>query len=214
MNNIAIFGDSFSDPKWTGHNKYRAWPELLEDQYSVQNFSLSGSGMWWSYKQWKKVNQDYDYNIFVVTIPGRVHIESLDRHLNFNPITWPTWYGTNFGEMYFKYFFSQEREDCFHFFMLDDVLKSKNTLVIPAFVESMPKDYTGWSLCHYADLEMYHYGMQHPGNNEKRKCHLTKENNLMVYNKVLSGIANKESLIDLKDSDYCVPADPMHYYWF
>lgn len=214
MNKIAIFGDSFADPKWARNDFYKAWPELLEQDATVDNFSLSGTGVWWSYKQYKKIHEDYDYNIFVLTIPGRIHIESLDRHLNFNPITWPVWYGTNFGEVYFKYFYSQEREECFHNFILNDLLQTKNTLVIPAFVESMPKGYSDWSLCHLADTEMYHYGMQHPGNNERRKCHLTKENNEVVYNKIKSAIASNESLLKLTNLDFVAPAEPMHRYWF
>ena len=107
IKNIAIFGDSFSDPKWV-KNDYLAWPELLENDFNVTNFSLSGTSLWWSYKQFKKLSTEYDYCIFTITMPGRIHIESLDRHLNLNPSTWPVWYGTNFGEMYFQYFYSEE----------------------------------------------------------------------------------------------------------
>lgn len=213
MKKIAIFGDSFSDPTWSRNDKYSAWPELLTEDYNVTNFSLSGTGMWWSYKQWRKEHSNFDYCIFVVTIPGRVHIESLDRHLNFNETTWPRWFGINFGEMWFKYFYSPEREECFHNFMLKDIEHSKDTLIIPAFVESVP-NLQSWSLCHLADMEMYHYGMSHAGDNERRKCHLSRENNLVLYNKIKESIENKDSILNLQDKDYVVPSDPMHFYWY
>lgn len=213
MKNIAIFGDSFSDPTWANNDKYSAWPELLLNNFSVTNFSLSGSGMWWSYKKWKELNYSYDYNIFVVTIPGRIYIESLDRHLNFNPTTWPRWFGINFGELWFKYFYSQEREECFHNFMLNDILESNNTLVIPAFSESM-KLIESISLCHLADLEMYGYGLTHSGTNERRKCHLTKTNNIVVYEKILSSLEKKEKILKIFNSDYIEPTEPLDFYWY
>lgn len=213
MKKIAIFGDSFADPKWVDPSKYNAWPELLAENYEVTNFSLSGSGMWWSYEKFLNLHKDFDYCIFVVTMPGRIYVESLDRHLNFNPITWPTWYGMNYGEVYFKHFYSQKREECFHNFMLGDILSHDNVLVIPAFIESMPNLAT-WSLCHLSDKEMEHYGLKHPGANEKRKCHLTKENNQVVYKKIVSAINNRENILTLTESDFVVPNDPMHFYWY
>lgn len=213
MKNIAIFGDSFSEPTWANNEKYFSWPELLSNNFIITNHSMSGSGMWWSYNKWRNVNQTYDYNIFVVTIPGRVYIESLDRHLNFNPTTWPRWFGINFGELWFKYFYSQEREECFHTFMLNDILNSNNTLVIPAFFESMPLD-ESVSLCHFADLEMYGYGLTHSGTNERRKCHLTKTNNQVVYEKILQALEKNEKVLKLFDKDYIEPKEPLNFYWY
>lgn len=212
MKKIALFGDSFSDPKWANNDKYLAWPELLENNFSVTNFSLSGTGMWWSYKQWREQRDNYDHCIFVVTIPGRIHVESLDRHLNFNPTTWPRWFGINFGELWFKHFYSEERENAFHSFMLEDILKHNSTLLIPAFNESMP-GINGISLCHLADLEMYGYGLTHSGNNEKRKCHLTKENNFVVYEKILSSLG-KDRVLRLSENDFIQPTDSMDFYWY
>jgi hypothetical protein len=213
MKKISIFGDSFSEPDWAKNDKYLAWPELLTNDFSITNYSLSGSSMWWSYKKWKEVRDTCDYNIFVVTIPGRIYVESLDRHLNFNPTTWPRWFGINFGELWFKYFYSEERELAFHNFMLEDVLKHSKTLVIPAFIESMP-GINSVSLCHLADLEMYHYGLTHSGTNERRKCHLTKENNLVVYGKIIDAIKNEEKVLKLFDADYVIPKEDLSYYWF
>jgi len=213
MKKLAIFGDSFSEPTWAKNEKYLAWPELLTANFKITNYSLSGSSLWWSYKQWKKDHHTNDYNIFVITIPGRIYVESLDRHLNVNPTTWPRWFGINFGELWFKYFYSEERENAFHNFMLEDILKSSNTLVIPAFLESMP-GINSVSLCHLADLEMYHYGLTHAGNNERRKCHLTKENNLVVYEKILNAINQKEKILKLYQTDFKVPQDDLSYYWY
>jgi hypothetical protein len=87
---IGIYGDSFSDPNWVKNN-YKAWPELLETDYTIKNYSLSGTSLWWSYNKFLETCDKIDYAIFVVTIPGRLHIDYQDQHINLNPISWPVW---------------------------------------------------------------------------------------------------------------------------
>jgi len=216
MKTLAIFGDSFSDPRWTENSWYKSWPELLADKYDVTNFSLSGTSMWWSYKQFKENYNKFDQCIFVPTMPGRVHIESLDRHLNFNETTWPKWFGMNFGELWFKYFYSKEREECFQELMIKEIFLTPNTLVIPAFAESIAgtNGDTEWTLCHYADMEIIHYGMKHAGDNERRKCHLSTENNQMIFNKIITALSTGANRLQLSKEDYVVPKDPVHRYWY
>ncbi len=208
---LAIYGDSFSDPSWV-QNDYLSWPEMLEQKYNVKNYSLTGSSMWWSYDKFLETHASYDLAIFVVTVPGRIHVEYNNKHLNLNPSTWPVWDGINIGEMYFRYFYSSKRETAFHNFMVNDILQYQDVLVVPAFLESLP-NLNSWSLCHYADLELQFYGLDHPGNNENRKCHLTKENNLMIYNKIINAIDNKDQILKLNPEDFVQPADPMECYW-
>jgi hypothetical protein len=210
MKNIAIFGDSFADPNID--NNYISWPELLKTKFSVTNFAQAGTGLWWSYKQFKKISSQYDLCIVVVSIPGRVHLEKLDNHMNFNSATWPTSRGVNLGNIYFEHFYSEEKEQCFQDFMVQDILKHNSVVVIPAFDESISA-HTGKSLCYFADLESKHYSMFHATSNDKRKCHLTKENNLMIYNKILSAIDNQQIILNLDATDYNVPAEPAHFYW-
>jgi hypothetical protein len=208
---LAIYGDSFADPRWV-ENDYPAWSELLEENFTVTNFSFTGTGMWWSYDKFIETHEKFDTVVFVVTVPGRIHIECKDAHLNLNPATWPVWSGINMGDMYFRYFYSPKREDCFHKFMVDDILKRNNILVVPAFKESIP-GHEGWSLCHLADTELAFYDLKHNGWNEKRKCHMTRENNRMVYNKVLEAVDNGSKILNLQESDFVPPADPLTMYW-
>lgn len=210
--NIAIYGDSFADPTWV-KTFYKGWPELLSEHYDISNYALSGSGCWWSYDKFLETHQAHDLSIFVVTVPGRIHIEYNDKHLNLNPVTWPVWDGINMGEMYFRYFYSKKREDCFHNFMVRDLISRENVLVVPAFKESID-GHNGWSLCHFSDTETAFYGLKHSGTNEKRKCHLTKENNEMVYLKVLEAIQNKDKILSLAESDFCQPEGPLEKYWY
>lgn len=208
---LAIYGDSFGDPKWV-ENDYFAWPELLEQHYDITNYAFTGTGLWWSYDKFVETHKQYDYSIVVVTVPGRIHIECRDAHLNLNYNTWPVWDGLNVGELYFHYFYSQKREDRFHKFMVDDILTNDNVLVVPAFKESVA-DYTGWSLCHFSDTELAHYELEHNGWNERRKCHMTKENNEVVYQHVLESLTTGAKILNLQETDFVKPADPVSRYW-
>jgi|TARA_B110000503_G_scaffold15544_2_gene21857 hypothetical protein len=207
---IGIYGDSFSDPNWVKNN-YKAWPELLETDYTIKNYSLSGTSLWWSYNKFLETCDKIDYAIFVVTIPGRLHIDYQDQHINLNPISWPVWDGVSIGEIYFKYIYSDKRETAFHNFIVSDLLLYDKILIIPAFAESIPN--YAVSLCYYADKETAHYGLKNTGPNENRKCHLTKENNNMVYNKIISAMESKSKILTLSEYDYVVPKDPISQYW-
>lgn len=208
---LAIFGDSFADPNWV-KNDYKAWVDLLANDYDVSNYALTGTGMWWSYDKFNSVYGNFDKYLFVVTVPGRIHIEYNDKHLNLNPVTWPVWDGVNMGEMYFRYFYSSKRELCFHNFMVSDLLTKDNVLVVPAFKESV-QSYTDWSLCHFSDTELKHYGLVHAGGNENRKCHMSEENNFAVYIKAKQALLTNEKILSLTANDFVKPASPLNRYW-
>ena len=207
---IGIYGDSFADPKWVS-NSYDAWPELLSKDYKIKNYSLSGTSLWWSYNKFLETCNKIDYAIFVVTVPGRIHIEHNDKHLNLNPVTWPIWDGVSIGEIYFKYFYSNKRETSFHNFMVNDLLEYDKILLIPAFNESIPN--YPMSLCYLADMETDYYGLDHSGPNERRKCHLSKENNKVIYNKITAALEINSKVLTISESDFIVPSDSLEYYW-
>ena len=208
---IGIFGDSFGDDDWV-KNDYPSWPELLANDYNIKNYSLSGTSLWYSYKHFKKFNH-HDFNIFVVTVPDRLWIPGYDYHVNANAGTWPVVDGINLGEVYYNYIYDDAREHCFHDLMINDVLKSDNTLVIAAFGESIP-NYPYWSLCHLAKAEQRDFGLDSwSGFNDRRKCHLTEGNNLVVYRKILESIQNNDKFLKLTENDYVKPTRSIETYW-
>jgi hypothetical protein len=208
---IGIFGDSFSDPTWN-QNNYDSWPELLASEYSVSNFSKSGSSLWYSYQKLKKHNTEFDVCIFVATVYGRFYLENLDIHLNINRNTWPVKHNVNLGKLYYEEFFSFDREVSFHNFMIADILNMPNVIFIPAYEECMlGKDCI--SLNHFANAELHHYGVLNYQGPDDRKCHLSKENNILVYNKILNAIKSKERTIPLSMDEFIVPSDVFNFYF-
>ena len=210
---IAIYGDSFADPNWN-NNSYKGWPELLAESYDVTNFAKEGSSLWWSYDQLQKSNTQFDYNIFVGTIYSRIYIEDLKNHLSVNPNSWPVVDNKiNLGYMYYQHFFSHCRDYQLCQLMIADILTVNNTLYIPAFEESIPKQLP--ELCPLnmlTGLEEQHYKVKNYLS-DLRKCHLSKESNKVVYNKIVDAITNKSKTLNLSETDFNTPIDNMDYYF-
>jgi hypothetical protein len=207
---IGIFGDSFSDPTWND-NDYKSWPEMLADRYKVINYSKNGSSLWYSYQKLKKHISEFDACVFVATIWGRFYLEGLDKHLNINTNTWPIHHGVNLGQTYYEHFFSFEREQVFHNFMISDILNLKNVIFIPAFQECVVNN-NSISLNHYANAELHHYGVLNYQGPDDRKCHLTIENNKTIYKKILNAIESNLNSIEFSMDEFIPPSEPFNFY--
>jgi hypothetical protein len=207
---IAIYGDSFADPTWNS-NSYDSWPELLTNDHDITNLAKEGSSLWWSYKKFKDNHNKFDVNIFVATIHSRIYLERLDKHLNINQNSWPVASGVNLGKIYYQEFYSNDRESTFHQFLINDVLSTPNTIYIPAFEECVLDG--NLSLNHLALLEYAHYGIIEYIGKEDRKCHLTKENNWVVYKKILHAISERTNKFLLTQEDFVQPTDVFNYYF-
>ena len=206
---ILILGDSFSDPSWAS-NDYKAWPELLEEHYEITNLSVCGSSLWWSYTQFLKNKDQYDYVIFVVTVPNRIYLEADGLHLNINTNT--SFAHTTLENIYYRFFYSAEKEQFFHNSIVNEIIKSEKVLAIPAFAESIPGHTT--SLCHFSDMEAAFYKKDRPIiDDTKRKCHLGKESNHTIFNKIISAVDNNDKILSLSEKDFVNPAEPITYYW-
>jgi hypothetical protein len=209
---IAIYGDSFADPFWNS-NSYKSWPELLAESYNVTNFAKEGSSLWWSYDQLKRNHLNFDYNIFVGTIYSRVYLEDLNIHLSASNASWPVVENDiNLGQIYFKYFFSPTREYYINQLMIKDILTINNAIYIPVFEESIPENTSLCPLNVLSKQEEQYYNIKYSAG-DRRKCHLTKENNLVIYNKLITAISNKSKTLELSKIDYNNPTDPVDYYF-
>jgi len=76
MTTLAIYGDSFCD--WA--TSYRpgmtelqasAWSQKICDHYTVTNYSISGSSLYWSMRHFEQTWSQADRIVFVVTSVGR-----------------------------------------------------------------------------------------------------------------------------------------------
>lgn len=81
MVKLAIFGDSFgiANHRRTDHNM--CWVDLLKNKYQVDNFSVSGSSIFYSYQMFKQHYKKYDKCIFLVTIANRIWTSHIYKEL-------------------------------------------------------------------------------------------------------------------------------------
>lgn len=67
---IAVFGDSFADRCYP--NKTLSWVDHLAKKYSVDNYAVSGSSLYYSISKFQEHHSQYDKVLFVVTTLGRI----------------------------------------------------------------------------------------------------------------------------------------------
>lgn len=79
---IAIYGDSWGSLYLNEPHSYLGWPEILANQPDVEvtNFSVVGSSLYYSYKEFIKNYKFHDINIFLMTSIGRMYVSSMPEY--------------------------------------------------------------------------------------------------------------------------------------
>lgn len=102
MQNLGVFGDSFADvnPAETCDKSKNVlpWPMWVEDKLNCELtcFSRSGTGLWWSFDQFKKNYNRFEKIVFVYTEYGRWNgltgdlLSSLAHIRETNQLEWVT----------------------------------------------------------------------------------------------------------------------------
>lgn len=230
---IGIFGDSYTSFNQQDNDHLGlSWVEHLRKIHEVVNFGVAGSSFRWSYELFLKHKHEFDFCIILVSEPYRVYIKALEDVPNrpaghffadsnfrdrFKKSTSdPTvlkildsidvWY-ENWRDHYF--------ENHLHNLMVRDVLSNDNVLVIPGFPESVEgygklyqnlTDIQYWELAQ-ADPAFDYYHIQC-----KRKCHLTEENNQVLFSLVKQAMTNKEKILSLDIKYFKKPTRSIDYY--
>jgi len=179
--NIGIFGDSFAEqhPSRRNDNIFH-WADLLNDHH-LTNYARGGSSLLFSYNNFIRYSENHDYNIFVVTSPGRLWIDNQElldtgifedgfitgiNSLDFRRLALKKKTDLNFSkrklaenafdsiENYFLIWMSDQQNFLIHDVVLKDIFKSKNTLFIPAFENSFKLNHKFTSLNQISLMEL------------------------------------------------------------
>ena len=174
MKSIGIFGDSFAGMINSLEYAHTHWSRLLAKHYDVPftDYSLQGSPVYYSYKQFIKNYEQHDLNIFCVTDPDRYH----------------TKVKTRYQEMYIGgaagadrsvsprardlrgWFTCQTREHSIDMteLMIDHVRRlDSNVIIIPCFPHSLTEQHLNelglgkeHNMLGFADLQIAMYGLE------------------------------------------------------
>lgn len=175
---IAVYGDSFAccnliNIPGDNLDRGKSWVEVLEEKYTITNFSKTASSLFYSYDLFLKNNKDFDYNIFLVTEPNRLTLNNVDddsvlKHINVSVLDFfkkSTELDNNANylkiingiEMYYTYIHNQKQTDICHSLLVDNITKiNPNTLIVPCFENSTPgKSLYKKSLSYISDNEIF-----------------------------------------------------------
>ena len=224
---IGIYGDSYADP--AKMNPTPSWTSLLETKYSVTNYAVAGSNLYYSLVQIFKNFRSYDKNILVVTQPARLMIpeqysipetrqrfiagiDTVEHLINdaANDSSLIKFYES--AKQYIMYLQDLRYEDYIHKLMIADLIKKiPNLILIPGF------KWSGLSLNIHSMYEIYvkETSAWNETSDSVRKyidirnCHMTAENNAIFASKVDQWITGAPVYINV--DDFVTPTNKEFY---
>ena len=131
MKKLAVFGDSYGVVLPEGNNTL-SWVSIISDKFSVDNFSESSSGLYYSYQKFLESYKNYDKIIFLVTNPGRIFLEKCNIRKHISHYDLATYY-RNLAETYedklileaaknyYLYVMNEKYDQCMHNLMVENI---------------------------------------------------------------------------------------------
>ena len=196
------------------------WPTLLRETYDVSNYSIPGCSTYFSYKKFIENHKRMDFNIFLPTPPTRLSVEDDDDVYHINP---------GFSTDQLRNLAKQSREnktgkylplmdladavDGYYKCILDvaenelyvklltDYIKTfdPNCLVVKTSSNG-PNELNQVSNMESKALKYDYFNVFKHGDLDLRYCHLTKENNEIVAQKITNHIEGVASFaVDAND---------------
>jgi hypothetical protein len=223
---IAIFGDSYSSTY--GHGgviPYTSWSAMLSETYDVTNFSENGSSLYYMKLLFDKHQQDFDKIIFCVTAPGRLEfkVDTLENYPELTP-----WYQhistihiikdrlkiphlTELDKKRYKILYEYlleiqdfKQEEYHHLMMVKDIIKQRpDTILIPAFPTSLTAQVD--CLENITKFEDNIFNKRTGFYKDSRPCHMSLENNKILFTIVEEAILNGKNRIDLDIKQFTEP---------
>ena len=228
---VAIFGDSFGEDKMMKYT-YPGWPTFLKEKYKIEidNYALSGSSMFFSYRNFLKYYNDYDKIIFIATsayrfeIPGHIRFRKGNeyvRHIN-GPQTIDQWLSQphllekmdtealTAAKLYYDYLYDSEKEEIIRDLIKKDVAnRRKDAIIIDAF----SNDPSEVSLFSISKMEVLSQGLpdQLLHSDDCRTCHLSIENNKILADKMYEFLTGQPVILRIED--FITPTEDMRLYF-
>lgn len=205
---VGIFGDSFAFPysivrgaaQHPGINNVgRAWSAMLAEKYTVTNFSWPGSDVYFSYEKFLQHYQQFDVNIFVKTADNRLSVKHKTDYVHLYRLDWSQnslkteddfdrkqIYRS--GIDYFTFLQNDDKDAELGKLMSEQICRlDPNCIFIDTRNESGLKNVflnenRAWNLSTASYITKFDNTI------DLRYCHMTEENNQVVYNKVVECI--------------------------
>lgn len=210
---LAIFGDSYAD---TGVDPRRSWPCLLSGM--VNNYSLSGSSLYYSYTQFLEHHHRYDKIVFLITAWGRYHtqwgpvsglrgVEDQIEHSRGHR-------RRVFESLRDHIIYSQNDQElrCYHQLMIKHIQTLRpDSLMIPCFDPQVSLFESRLDLYSVSliDQQLWHIDMDRV--KDLRCCHINDENNRILAQGIDQWAQSGQFTLTLKD--FVQPQGSRDYYF-
>jgi hypothetical protein len=230
MSSLAIFGDSYADPR-TGELGELSWVDLIDRKnlFNTKNFSHTGSSLWYSYKLFLNHHQEFDKIIFLVTAPNRITLPidsnlKVWNHLNYQQAKVYVDMTESIQQKhyklivdYYEHIHDSHKDDSMHRLMIDSIMKIRpDAIVYPCFDFDYIKEFPLYNITKFEDqyigitdskrIELYKNGIR-----DSRSCHMTEANNGVVADMFLSRLDDIKSNLDL--GKLVIPDRDLNYYY-
>jgi hypothetical protein len=234
---IGIFGDSYAcnNPLLSSYfigeeaTARKSWIDHIEIEKKIRvaNHSMMGSGLYYSYNQFKKYQRTYDKIIFIVTNWGRLWVPNIHAgHPHIPGLAHceeKMQYSVDEDDReifkaaydYYVYLENQDKEIDLHKLMISDILRIRSdALLIPVFnneQQSFVPNWAGSTLRDISDIDC-HFFKRPTGGPDLKHCHFNDENNVIFARHVINWIDHQTPLhIDLRE--YQAPTKSIEYYF-
>lgn len=238
---IGIYGDSFahSEP-WSEYRGSKSWVDYLKDtpDLEIENYAVSGTGVYYSYHKFLETYTNYDKCIFFVSASDRVWLSGIfNNDLKKESIEpyytngrWKTEHRhTGLNQLrkvydhidaYYGYFHNFKKEERMAALMLDHITRligQRNVLIVPCFIECFNyyKFSSNIPLYDITAAEEAHWKINYYKDyREKycdiRRCHMSDQNNKMIGSKIRKWLDNGNFSLD--ESDIVMPEEAVSSY--
>jgi len=206
---------------------YHSWSHLVKDHYpETENFAVGGSSLFFSYTNWlNNRHKNYDKTIFIVTNPERWYMPNL-------PLEFQHASGVGHLEVlrdrakdletrkilqtvidYEIYAKDSLFYKTMHNFMVNEILQFRGPdfLILP-LNETCIANWTGEFMKPIFWLDIDHYQIDDWGHKDQRKCHMNRENNRILADKIIKW--TQTGKIDLNINDFTTSKWPVEYYFY
>lgn len=213
MKKIILFGDSFGYYEGFPDSVGISWVEYLQNFYNIENHSRIACSLYGQKKIFDKINlANYDKTIFI--IPHRIR---RFQELNFENRYETDWtlnraiylkntYKENleYIDVIIKFFtmMYNESDDHVHQLMIDDIIRRCPDVLLLNFDD----------LIKISDMEFKFFNSKENMYNDKRKCHLCEENNIILGKKIKTAMETNTQVI-LNLSDFVNPTKNFKFYF-
>lgn len=236
---VAIFGDSHGDVSYMDWRKVAphiglGWPELLSKFHKTSNYCAGGSGLWYSFKLFQDRHRKFEKVIFLPSqnhrftlklperntkihvVPGFVDGDQLRQSLMLND----TPLDNNIVEAaagYIDHILDYDKEHFLGNLLIKEIHNIRPDAII---VKCFNSNSESLGMSDLSRLEIEHWNtsveeLRADGEHcDYRKCHMSDENNEMVFKKILAAINNNKNFVDFNQSDFIMPKQPLNRYIF